>query len=88
MFFFFSFLFPVCEVFVSLSVGRVAGFAVLPWVAIGRSWNASDLRKKTMDELHQIWYVLQKEKCALLTEKDWCRTERKPFPEPSRLHKV
>lgn len=43
---------------------------------------------KSFDDLHKLWYVLLKEKNALLTEFYDCESRNLQMPHPERLHKV
>ena len=55
---------------------------------IGRAWKSSELRLKSFDDLHKLWYVLLKEKNALLTEYYDCESRNVAMTHPERLHKV
>ena len=43
---------------------------------------------KSFEDLHKLWYVLLKERNALLTEFDDCEARNVQMPHPERLHKV
>nr|CCA20824.1 mitochondrial 39S ribosomal protein L47 putative [Albugo laibachii Nc14] len=57
-------------------------------IKVGGDWKAWMLRLKSSDDLHKLWYVLLKERNALLTERAICRSKNIPFPDPTRRKKV
>lgn len=54
----------------------------------GCAWEAADLRKKSWDDLHKLWYVLLKERNLLQSEKLAYARQRQIMPDSSRLTKV
>ena len=54
----------------------------------GRSWRASELRLKSFEDLHKLWFVLAKERNILLAERAASRTTKEAVKNPSRYRKV
>ncbi|KAK7284916.1 hypothetical protein RJT34_19670 [Clitoria ternatea] len=57
-------------------------------VVYGRSWKASELRLKSWDDLHKLWYVLLKEKNMLMTQRQMLNAQNLRFHNPERIPKV
>lgn len=56
--------------------------------AAGRSWKAVELRTKSFDDLHKLWFVLLKERNMLQSEKLRAKAEGRKIDDPMRLSKV
>ena len=54
----------------------------------GREWEARELRLKSFDDLHGLWYVLLKEKNMLSTEKYVARANRVRMRSAQRIGQV
>lgn len=57
-------------------------------VQVGRPWAKADLRTRSNQDLHKLWYVLLKEMNLLLTMKAEYDRLHASFPSPERLEKV
>lgn len=53
----------------------------------GRAWNASELRLKSFDDLHKLWWTVIKECNVLYTQKDEARRRNVRFINSDRLTK-
>lgn len=51
----------------------------------GRSWTASELRVKSFEDLHALWFVCLKERNMLLSERLYHKQVGQAAPDPSRL---
>lgn len=54
----------------------------------GRSWRLDELRIKSNEDLHKIWYVLLKERNMLKTMEHEYKREWKYWASPERIDKV
>ncbi|XP_069753082.1 large ribosomal subunit protein uL29m [Narcine bancroftii] len=59
-----------------------------PTVKSGAPWTAKQLRIKSNEDLHKLWYVLLKEKNMLLTIEQEAKRQRLQMPSPERLKKI
>lgn len=57
-------------------------------VKSGAPWTAKQLRTKSNEDLHKLWFVLLKEKNMLLTLEQEAKRQRVQMPSPERLRKV
>lgn len=54
----------------------------------GRQWEKDELRIKSNQDLHKLWFVLLKERNMLKTMEHECNDKMELFPSPERLDKV
>ncbi|RKO88740.1 mitochondrial 39-S ribosomal protein L47 (MRP-L47)-domain-containing protein, partial [Blyttiomyces helicus] len=54
-------------------------------IPTGRHWNAAELRNKSFDELHKLWWVCIKEQNKLYSQKEEARRLVANFPHRDRL---
>ena len=57
-------------------------------VRVGREWKTDELRLKSNEDLHKLWFVLLKEKNMLLTMEHAYKEEYVAMPNPERIDKV
>ena len=57
-------------------------------ISYGAAWSKGLLRKKNAVELHQLWFILLKERNMLQTQEHYCLDNDDPIPGEGRLLKV
>ncbi|XP_064599284.1 large ribosomal subunit protein uL29m-like [Liolophura sinensis] len=57
-------------------------------ITCGRPWKLDELRIKSNEDLHKLWYVLLKERNMLMTMEHEYKRACELFPSPERLDKV
>jgi hypothetical protein len=66
----------------------LVGDGPAPPVSAGRAWRAAELRGKSFEDLHGLWFVCLKERNLLLTERLYSRQLLQSAPAGNRLDKV
>ena len=56
--------------------------------AYGRAWEAKELRLKSFEDLHKLWYVLLKERNCLVSERHRFNSNGLMMPQKDRIKKV
>lgn len=54
----------------------------------GRAWTSAELRAKSFDDLHKLWFVCYKERNKLVSQKEEGRRFRIEFPHDGRMVEV
>ncbi|XP_014243007.1 39S ribosomal protein L47, mitochondrial [Cimex lectularius] len=57
-------------------------------VHVGRPWSKDELRSKSNQDLHKLWFVLLKERNMLLTMEEEYKRNVELIPSPDRIDKV
>jgi len=57
-------------------------------IRVGRQWKIDELRLKSNQDLHKLWFVLLKERNMLMTMEEAYKEAVEKFPNPERLDKV
>lgn len=57
-------------------------------VKTGRAWRIDELRIKSNEDLHRLWYVLVKERNMLMTMEEAAKEAIENMPSPERIDKV
>ena len=59
-------------------------------ITTGRAWTAAELRRKSFDDLHKLWYVLYKERNLLMSVRERFRAADRDFgrAENNRMQSV
>ena len=57
-------------------------------VRVGREWKTDELRLKSNEDLHKLWFILLKEKNMLLTMQHAYQEDYVAMPNPERIDKV
>jgi len=55
---------------------------------VGRPWRLDELRIKSNEDLHKLWYVLLKERNMVMTMQHYHWEKNIYFPNPERIDKV
>jgi len=55
---------------------------------VGRAWSVRELRRKSFEDLHKLWYVLYRENNMLLTERNAARRKSRRSTQSGRRYKV
>lgn len=62
--------------------------SMLTHFELGRAWRATELRLKSFEDLHALWFVLLKERNMLATQAAEAKRQMVPFMGDHRVEKV
>lgn len=57
-------------------------------IKTGRGWKIDELRIKSNEDLHRLWYILLKERNMLMTMEEAAKSAMENMPSPERIDKV
>ena len=81
-------IFPIKQRLKNIPTAEFTSKAMDQQIKCGRAWKAEELRLKSYEDLHKLWYVLLKEKLALLSDRHYAAMTKSMFYGTPNIKKV